>query len=69
MKIDAKEDYQFLASDVVLCTLSGKYELEMKSGDKIKMEPYVGTIIFKKKGNDWKIIYEHETAGSPTPVK
>lgn len=35
----------------------------------MKIDPYVGTMIFKKNDNEWKIIYAHETTAMPVIVE
>ena len=62
-----KHDFTFLEKDLVICTWSGINEFEMKTGEKFRIDPYVGTMIFRKINDDWKIIYAHETANLNTP--
>ena len=64
-----KQDFTFLSKDLVMCTWTGKNEFELTSGEKMKIEPYVGSMLFKNKDGVWKIIYAHETTAAPTPVK
>ena len=64
-----KQDFTFLSKDLVMCTWTGKNEFELKSGEKMKIEPYVGSLLFKNKDGVWKIIYAHETTATPTPIK
>jgi ketosteroid isomerase-like protein len=54
-----------LTKDLAYSSLFGKAEMLMKSGDKITVDPQIYTSIFKRVGNQWKIIYEH---GSGVPV-
>ena len=63
-----KQDFTFLSQDLVMCTWTGKNEFELKSGDKMIIEPYVGSLLFQNKGGIWKIIYAHETTAAPKPV-
>jgi hypothetical protein len=63
-----KEDFKFLAKDLIMCTWTGINEFELKTGEKMKIDPYVGSMLFSKKGNEWKIIYAHETAAQPVSV-
>jgi hypothetical protein len=64
-----KQDFTFLSKDLIMCTWTGKNEFELKSGEKMKIEPYVGSLLFKNKDGVWKIIYVHETTATPIPVK
>lgn len=57
-----KQDFTFLAKDLVMCTWTGSNEFELKTGEKLKIEPYVGSLLFRNENNEWKIIYTHETA-------
>jgi hypothetical protein len=64
-----KTEYTFLTKDIVICTWIGNNDFQLKSGDKMKIDPYVGTLVFVKKNNEWKIIYAHETTGQPVKVE
>jgi len=59
-----KEDFRFLTKTQVLYTWFGKTEIELKSGEKMKFESYIGTMLFSKINNEWKIAYVHESASS-----
>lgn len=60
-----KQEFSFLTKNLVICTWTGSNEFELKTGEKLKIEPYVGTMIFRKSDNEWKIIYAHETTAQP----
>ena len=64
-----EQDFTFLSKDLVICTWTGKNEFELTNGEKMKIEPYIGSMLFKNNNGVWKIIYAHETTGAPTPVK
>ncbi len=64
-----KQDFTFLSKDLVMCTWTGKNEFETTNGEKMKIEPYVGSLLFKQQDGVWKIIYAHETTAAPTTVK
>lgn len=64
-----KQDFTFLAKDLVMCTWTGRNEFELKTGEKMKIEPYVGSMLFRKTDNDWRIIYAHETSAPPVTVE
>lgn len=57
-----KEEFRFLTKMEVLYTWFGKNEIELKTGGKITNESYIGTMLFKKINNKWKIVYAHESA-------
>ncbi len=63
-----REDFTFLSSELVICTWTGTSEFELKTGEKMKIDPYVGSMVFRKEGAEWKIIYAHETAAAPVAV-
>lgn len=60
-----REEYRFLNKDLVLYTWIGQAELELKTGDVMNFDSYVGTMLFNKINNEWKITYAHETASAP----
>lgn len=60
-----KQDFKFLSKTLVLCTWTGTNEFELKTGERFKIEPYIGSMLFSKTGNEWKIIYAHESAAPP----
>ena len=64
-----KQEFTFLEKDLVMCTWTGKNEFELKSGERMKIEPYVGSMLFRRKNNEWKIIYAHETAAPAVTIK
>mgnify|MGYP002777043604 CR=1 FL=1 len=61
----ARQRFVFLTNDLVLCTWTGRYDFELKTGEKMRIEPYTGSMLFGKKGGEWKIRYAHESAGQP----
>jgi hypothetical protein len=64
-----KEEFRFLTKTHVLYTWFGKREIELKSGEKIKNDSYIGTMLFSKINNEWKIVYAHESASPPIQEK
>ncbi len=60
-----KEEFRFLSKKQVLYTWFGKNEIELKTGEKIKNESYIGTMLFNKINNEWRIVYAHESASPP----
>jgi hypothetical protein len=64
-----KEDFKFLSKDLIMCTWTGNNEFELKTGEKMKIDPYVGSMLFSKKDNEWKIIYAHESSAQPVKVE
>ena len=64
-----KQEFIFLTKNLVICTWTGSNEFELKTGEKMKIDPYVGTMIFRRTDNEWKIIYAHETTASPVTIE
>ncbi|RYG02648.1 MAG: hypothetical protein EOO02_10130 [Chitinophagaceae bacterium] len=59
-----KEDFLFLGNDLVMCTWKGKYEYKLKNGEKYLIDPYVGSMLFRKANDLWSIVYAHESTGA-----
>jgi hypothetical protein len=60
-----KEEFRFLTKTQVLYTWFGKNEIELKTGERIKNESHIGSMIFNKINNEWKIVYAHESKSPP----
>ena len=63
-----KKQFTFLSKNIVICTWTGSNEFELKTGEKMKIDPYVGSLVFKKMDGEWKIVYAHETTAAPILV-
>ncbi len=63
-----KEEYRFLNKDLVLYTWIGKAEIILKTGEKMNFKSYVGTMLFSKLNNEWRITYAHESASPPIKI-
>jgi hypothetical protein len=59
------EEFRFLTKNKVPLTWYGKNKFELKSGEKMKIDSYVGTMLFEKINNEWKIVYAHESTSAP----
>jgi len=46
----------------------GRSEFALKTGERMQIDPYIGSMTFRREGTEWKIIYAHETAGQPVPM-
>ena len=55
-----KEEYRFITKTEVVHTWFGKNEMTLKTGEKITNDSYIGTMIFKKINNKWRITFAHE---------
>jgi ketosteroid isomerase-like protein len=56
-----------LDDNTVVLTWSGNIDAYFKNGDKMKMENYAVTFLFKKLTEGWKVIHSHESA-LPAPI-
>lgn len=63
-----KEDFKFLSKSLVMCTWTGREEYELKIGEHMKVDPYVGSLLFSKIDNEWKIVYTHESSAPAMKV-
>lgn len=63
-----RQDFIFLAKDIVLCAWDGKDDAILKSGDKITHDPHAYTMVFKDIAGQWKVIYFHDS-GIPVTQK
>jgi len=64
-----RQDFTFLSKYLVMCTWIGSNEFQLRTGETMKIEPYVGSLLFRRKDTEWKIIYAHETAAPPVALK
>jgi ketosteroid isomerase-like protein len=55
----SRVDFKVVSDDVVISTWVGKCKFLFKSGEIWNVDALVYTDVYKKKGNQWKIVYEH----------
>lgn len=60
-----KEGFRFLSKTLVLYAWQGSNAFALKSGERLNIEHYVGSMLFSKETGEWKIIYAHESASAP----
>jgi hypothetical protein len=60
-----EQDFQAMASDLVLSSWTGNIVAKFKNGDVWKMQNYSITYVLKKIGGEWKITRSHESALPP----
>jgi ketosteroid isomerase-like protein len=56
------EDYKVMTKDLVICAWVGKEDVALKSGDKVLYDPIAESLVFGKVADQWKVIYNHESA-------
>jgi hypothetical protein len=56
------EQFQVVGPDAVLYTLTGSDIDQLKNGTRILVDPLVATLLFERIGNEWGIVYLHESA-------
>lgn len=64
-----KDEFRFLADNIVVCGWQGKFEMTMKTGEKLKIDKFGITFIFTRIDNQWKVIYQHSSALPPVQEK
>ncbi len=65
--ISVKDEFRFLTDNKVVYAWLGKFEMVLKSGERIMIDKFGVTFIFSKIDNHWKVIYQ-QSCSSP-PVK
>lgn len=55
----------FITKDVVISASQDKDEVTMKTGEKMSYDPHAYTLVFKRIGGQWRVVYSHD---SGTPV-
>ncbi len=63
------EEIMVLTKNLAITTWVGKMEYVAKSGDKTTTDPQAYTDLFKKIDGQWKVIYEHASAGGEVTEK
>jgi ketosteroid isomerase-like protein len=58
-----------LAPDAALYLWQGGDDLIQKDGAVLRSDPYAGTYLCRKVGNEWKFVYGHESGLPLAPVK
>lgn len=53
--------YTFLDNKTVIATWSGTGLASLKDSQKLNIDPYVATLVFRKMNEGWKVIYTHES--------
>ncbi|RJP66595.1 MAG: hypothetical protein C4539_11185 [Ignavibacteriales bacterium] len=64
-----KDEFRFLADNIVVCSWQGKFEMSLKTGKKLKIDKFGITFIFTRIDNQWKVIYQHSSALPPVQEK
>lgn len=64
-----KDEFRFLVDNIVVCSWQGKFEMSLKTGEKLKIDNFGITFIFTKIDNQWKVVYQHSSALPPVLEK
>ena len=64
--VPSREDFTVMTKDLVVCAWLGKEEVNLKSGEKITIDPFGVTLVFKEIAGQWKVIYIHESGTTVT---
>lgn len=62
-----KDKFTFLPGDDVICSWLGKFDVTLGAGQKLKIDKFGVTYLFRKIDNQWKVIYQHASALPPVP--
>lgn len=54
--------YTFIDKETVIVTWGGSAIAELKDGQKLKIDPFTATLIFKKIEGAWRVLYSHESS-------
>jgi len=60
-----KDNFIFLSDDEVVCSWLGKFGMALVTGEKLTINKFGITFIFRKTDNQWKVIYQHSSALPP----
>lgn len=58
---EGETKYTFLDQKTVIVTWSGSGLALLKDSQKLKIDPYAVTLVFRKMEEGWKVIYTHES--------
>lgn len=61
-----KEDFLFISKKSVMSTWTATLEGELKTGQRFETPKHISSILYNKKDNEWKIVYQHDFQ---TPAK
>lgn len=61
-----RDEFPVVTKDLVLYVWVGNDDITLKSGDTIKYDPDVETLVFRKFDDKWKLVYFHESATMTT---
>jgi ketosteroid isomerase-like protein len=64
-----KEACRFLPGYTAIYSWFGKFEMTTKQGMQLKNDKLGTTFIFRKIGNQWKVIHQQASSLPPVPVK
>jgi hypothetical protein len=64
-----KDEFRLLKDSKVIYSWLGKFEMVLKTGEKLKIDRFGITFIFSKIDNHWKVIYQHSCSSPPIQEK
>lgn len=69
-KVETKKERVYvLAPDAALYVWLGSVEFTQKDGSILRVDPYSASFLFKKFGQNWQIVTQHESAPPPQALK
>jgi ketosteroid isomerase-like protein len=60
-----KDKIIILSEDAAIYAWQGKCLVSLKSGRTMSMNPFAATLVFRRIGNEWKVVYSHESSLPP----
>ncbi len=60
-----KDDFRFMTDSKVICAWLGKFEIVLKTGERLMIDKFGITFIFSKINNQWKVIYQQSCSSPP----
>jgi ketosteroid isomerase-like protein len=67
--VTTHEKFNVVDANLVIVGWTGNITATLKNGDKMKMDNYSITSVFKKMNGKWKVIHDHESSLPPEIIK
>jgi hypothetical protein len=60
-----RDEFMFPSENTVICTWQGRFDMTLKSGAEVMINPFGITFVFIKSDAGWKVLYQHSSALPP----
>lgn len=64
-----RDEFRFLPGEIVICAWLGKFEMTLKTGERLRIDKFGITFVFSKIDNHWLVMYQHSSALPPVQEK